>query len=176
MHTFYVNFQRSAWLRALIMIILGGTIVAAPGRVFGMIVSIVAVILLAFGIINLIKGMRARRQGLPDVGVNVGVGLLIAAVLVWGLSGMIISMLPAFAGIGLLLYGGTMISGARSSRQYVNESTVGPTIYGILVVLAGIFLLFHPFGTAMFIFRVLGATLLVMGIMELINWFRYGRH
>jgi uncharacterized membrane protein HdeD (DUF308 family) len=155
------------------MIVLGAAIVAAPNLVFGAIVNILSLIFLVCGVFSLLKNWRMQRQGLVTAGYGPGIALLIGALLVESLSGMVISMLPALAGFALIMYGVAMISGARSNRQYVNESVVWPTIYGVLVLFAGAFLLFHPFGTAMFLFRVLGAVLAVMGVMELINWFKY---
>ncbi len=172
MRSFYAEFQRIAWARALVMILLGGWIIAQPGRVFGLIVNILALVLFVFGISNLISGFRARRSGAGNVGLGIGVGLLIAALLVEGLAGMVVSMFPVIAGIALIIYGASMLMGARQ-QQFVNVTRTWPTIYGVLVLLAGIFLVIHPFGTAMFVFRVLGAIFLMMGVSELVSWIKY---
>lgn len=173
MKSFYAEFQRSAWLRAIIMVVLGVWMVISPRMVFGMSVNIIAAVLLISGIVNLITGAKVRRVGGVNLGTGSGVALIIAAILVELLSGAVISMIPFLIGIGLIVYGISEISGARSSRQYVNVSSTGPVIYGVLVIIAGLVLLVNPFGTMMTLFRILGVILVVMAIVECVNYFRY---
>lgn len=173
MKSFYVEFQRSGWLRAVIMVALGLWIVLQPNHVFGLLVNILAVVLLVMGISNIISGIRVRRAGGGNFGIGSGVALIVAAIFAEALAGTVIAMFPLIMGIVLLVYGISALAGARSSRQYVNVSNTSGIVYGILVVIAGLVLLVNPFGSAMMLFRIFGGILLAMGVMEFINWFKY---
>lgn len=173
MKSFYVEFQRTGWLRAIMMSVLGLWIVLRPHVVFGLLVNILAVVLLVMGISNLISGLRVRRAGGASYGLGSGVALIVAALLVEVLAGAVIAMFPLLFGIGLMIYGITALTGAQRSRQYVNVSNTSGIVYGILVVIAGLILLVNPFGSAMMLFRIFGGILLAMGLMEAVNWFKY---
>lgn len=173
MKSFYVEMQRSGWLRGIIMAALGAWLLLSPRAVFGVIVNVVAGVLLVMGIMSLISGARVRRAGGANIGVGSGVGLIVAAFLVEIFAGVFISMFPFISGILLIIYGISSIGGASASRQYVNVSNASGVIYGVLVIIAGIVLMFNPFGSMMLLLRVFGGMLVVMGVMEFINSFRY---
>ncbi|WP_125571820.1 HdeD family acid-resistance protein [Lacticaseibacillus songhuajiangensis] len=173
MSSFYVEFQKTGWLRGLIMMALGGWILFQPGMVFGLLVNVVAAVLLVMGIMNIISGIRLQRQTGASFGVGSGVGLILAAVLVEAFAKVFLAMFPLFIGIGLLIYGIAAMTGAQHNRQYVNVSSTSGIVYGLLVVIAGLFMMFNPFGSAMLIFRFFGGVILFMGIMEVINWFKF---
>ncbi|WP_155286935.1 HdeD family acid-resistance protein [Lacticaseibacillus zhaodongensis] len=172
MKSFYAEFQRSAWLRAILMFILGVWMAINPRMVFGLSVNIIAAVLLISGIMNLITGAKVRRAGGSNFGTGSGIALIVAALLVEVLSGAVLSMIPFLFGLGLIIYAISEISGARSS-QYVNVSGTGTVIYGVLILVAGLVIMFNPFGTVMTMLRILGVILVVMAVMECVNYFRY---
>ena len=173
MKSFYVEMQRNGWLRGIIMAALGIWLLLSPRTVFGILVNVVAGVLLVMGIISLISGARVRRAGGANVGVGSGVGLIVAAFLVEIFAGVFISMFPFISGLGLIVYGISIVSGANASRQYVNVSNASSVVYGVLVIIAGSVLMFNPFGSMMLLLRVFGGILVTMGVMTFINSFRY---
>lgn len=79
----------------------------------------------------------------------------------------VISLLPVVAGIALILYGLARVVDSRRNQQYVNVSPVPDMLYGILVVVAGIVLLFNPFGSVLLMVRVLGGLFVLMAAADI---------
>jgi len=167
MQSFYEQLQRSAWIRSLLMLGVGAWIVIAPHSVFSVVVWLIAGALILGAITAFANG---RRSG---YGTMSGTGLLIAAVLVLLLSRPVVAALPWILGIMLVVYGINHVVSARRDQQFVNVSPIPAILYGILVIIAGVLLFFHPFGAAILAFRIFGGFLVVMAITELFGWLTY---
>lgn len=155
------------------MLVLGLWILLQPQMVFSLLVNVIAAVLLVMGIMNIVSGIRVQRAGGASFGIGSGVALILGAVLCEAFAGMFVAMFPLIIGIVLLVYGIAAMTGAQRNRQYVNVSSTSGIVYGLLVVIAGLFMLFHPFGSAMMIFRIFGGIILAMGVMELVNWVKF---
>lgn len=162
---------RSAWVRALVLLACGVWFMIAPYSVYHIVKWVLVIGLLAMAIPSLIRGIRDRNAGSGfNPAFGAGLTWLIAALLVWALFRPALSVLPVVFGILLIIYGINRLANSRSA--FVNVSPVPNIIYGVVVVLAGIFLLFNPFGTILLTLQVLGFWFVVMGVMEIVTALR----
>jgi len=175
MQSLFDQLQKAAWIRSLLMLGLGAWIVLAPNSVLSIITWVIAIGLLIAAFNAFGASRDLKRAGYSGIGSMGGVGFLIAAVLVLVLAKPVLSLLPLVLGISLLIYGITRITSANRQQQYVNVSPVPTVIYGILVALAGLVLIFNPFHAVLLMFRIFGGILIVMAVTELFGWFRYNK-
>ncbi|MFD0898230.1 HdeD family acid-resistance protein [Loigolactobacillus binensis] len=165
--------QRYTWLRALVYFIFGGIILLFPHPVFRFGVYAISLYLLISGIFSLINGSRQRN--VYTISSFSGVFKIIAALFVLIFAPGIVSILPIFLGVLLLIYGIFKLVETLNRRQFVNVTPWGGIIYSIVIILAGGFLLFNPFRSVLFGFQIFGAFLIVMSIGEIVTWWQTRR-
>ncbi|MFD1432622.1 DUF308 domain-containing protein [Lacticaseibacillus yichunensis] len=166
------HLKQWAWLRTLLMALCGVWFVLAPGTVYSTVKWLIIVVLIVMAVPDLATGLRDRRSGMGDAGFVRGVSLLIAALLVWVLLRPILSMMPLLIGIALIAYGLDRVTSAKRNQRYVNVSPLPQILYGILVLLVGIVLVFNPFRSVLLMLQVIGVVLIVMSVLELITVLR----
>ncbi|WP_461225150.1 DUF308 domain-containing protein [Lacticaseibacillus suihuaensis] len=173
MQNVITNLRRTTALRAVVFIALGVWLVLAPAAAFAVVKYLITLGLLAMAGAAAIGALRRRSRG-EATGLAWGraAGYAIAALLVLVLLQTAVSLLPALVGLMLVLYGVQRIAGAKQRQQYVNTATWPSIVYGIIVVAAGVFLLFNPFHTILLMLRVLGITLIVMAVAECVTAWR----
>lgn len=155
---------------AIVMLVLGVVVAAWPKLVFNSSVAVIALLLLVLGVYQLVMALRHRGGSLYG-----GIILIVLSLLAEGLATIIISMLPFFLGVLMVLFGINKIRSATTDREYVNVPAWPSVVYGVLTIIAGVLLLLNPFGTAMVAFRIFGGYLVVMAILECVDWFRLRR-
>ncbi|MFT3862444.1 HdeD family acid-resistance protein [Micropruina sp.] len=158
-----------------ISLIVGIVILVWPGKSAMVVAGIIAVWLLLAGIVNLAIGVFSRQVGTrPRIGYLVlGALLLIAAVFTFGNLG------TAAASLGVLL-------GIIVGISWVIEGLVGLTMLGdtaskvwtllfsLLSIVAGIVVLFSPLWGATVLWLLLGFSLVILGIAQIVRGLRFG--
>ncbi|WP_416353613.1 DUF308 domain-containing protein [Agrilactobacillus fermenti] len=170
MNKFFDSMRHVTWLKSIAYIILGLFSLFEPKSALNIFINVAALFVAVFGIINLINGLRHRAQvsGM-NTQLTVGILQLLAAGLILILTKPILSALPFMLGIGLGIAGVTQIGNALSSKQYVNVVRWPWLLYGALILIIGLILLFNPFNTVLLTLRIFGAALVVMAIMEIVR-------
>lgn len=165
--------QRYAWLRALIYLVFGISIFLFPRAIFQFSVYLISFYLLISGGLNLITAFRLRRQS-PFYTSDLSSGFfkIVAALFVLLFARGIVSILPLFLGMLLLVYGVFKFIQTHNHRQFVNVVPWSGFIYSILIIIAGLLLLFNPFRSVLLGFQVFGVVLILMSIGEIIDWWQ----
>lgn len=165
--------QRYTWLRALVYFIFGLIITLYPHPVFRFGVYAISLYLLISGIISITSSRHARQQtNFYSLAFFSGAFKIIAALFILIFARGIVSILPIFLGIILLMYGIFKFGQAWNQRQVVNVKPWGALIYSVLVILAGAFLLFNPFKSVLLGFQIFGVILIIMSIGEIVTWWQ----
>ncbi|WP_461214260.1 HdeD family acid-resistance protein [Lacticaseibacillus sp. GG6-2] len=159
---------KSPVIRALALVIAGLWFLLIPGSVYTVIKWVLVAVLLASAVPALIQGLRARRAtGNGGWALSRGIFLTVAALLVAAFLQPMLSMLPALLGIVVVFFGINKITTAKSDQRFVNVSPLPQILYGVVVIIAGAILVFNPFHAVLLLFRVTGAMMLVMAVMEI---------
>lgn len=158
---------KSPLIRALALVVVGLWFLLLPGSVYTVIKWVLVAVLLVNAVPALIEGLRVRQAtGNGGWPLARGIGLAALALLVAAFLQPMLSMLPALLGIVVIAFGVNKIVTAKADRRFVNVSPLPQIAYGIVMLLAGAILVFNPFHAVMLLFRVTGAMLLVMAVME----------
>ncbi|MGK0604784.1 HdeD family acid-resistance protein [Enterococcus gilvus] len=175
MLNFIDSIKKDGYLRSAFFLILGIAILISPRSVFRGIVYIIFFYLLIFGIMQIIRGVKAKKYT-GNVGFETTSGItriIIAFVILWFSKG-IISILPMFLGFIILIFAiGQFLQSWSAKRN--GFPVMAQVIYSALMIVAGFFLLFNPFSSLMFLFQIFGFLLITMAISEFINTRRFSR-
>jgi len=83
----------------------------------------------------------------------------------------IVSIIPIFFGILFIIYGLIKLI-QKPDRRIVNKPSLPRKLFYLLILLAGILLIFNPFKTVLLVAQIAGAVIILMGIEEGISFFR----
>ncbi len=170
-----VNGIRAALgMSGLVSVIVGVLILAWPAKTAMVVAGIIAVYALIAGVVNIAVGIFSRKLGTwPRIGyLALGVVFLIAAVL------SLTNLGTAAAALGFLL-------GVVVGVSWIVEGVVGLTmigdapskvwtiVYAVITIVAGIVLLTSPVWGAALLFLLLGVSLVVLGLVQIVRAFRF---
>lgn len=176
MLTKMTNILHSPIARFVALLAAGAWFLLLPGTVYTVIKWVVVAALLAGAIPALIEGLSARRAtGNGGWAWTRGLFLAGAALVAAVFLKPMLSMLPALIGILVILFGITKITSAKADQRYINVSPLPQIVYGVCVIIAGAVLLFNPFHAVLLLFRVTGAMMIFMAVMEVVEALRRKR-
>lgn len=161
--------NKSSLFSAFLGIIIGTILLFLPQLTGLIAVRLIAIILLAFAINYLFKYYQAKKNNYNGYGYLIsGIIALGFGLYIWIFPQYIISFIPFIVGIILLING---IVAIPLAIDLVKEGNMWITalLTSGLPLLAGIFLMFNPYGVANFAIRILGLILLVNGITNLVT-------
>ncbi|WP_040471186.1 HdeD family acid-resistance protein [Lentilactobacillus kisonensis] len=175
MYSFISRIRNYIWLKSIAYIIFGLLFLFEPHETLNLFINILAIFFAVFGIINLLSGWRQRsRDDVTSYSLTMGVSQLIIALIIWVFAKPLLAFLPFIVGLTLVIMGiSKTVDGMQQHRQYVNVSPFPNNLYGILLALVGILLMFNPFSTVLVVLQFFGATLVVMSIMDIVMAWRW---
>lgn len=167
---------RNVVFRALISIALGVVLVLAPSKALESFVMFIGFLFLFSGILSSV--VAYRRQQLEErpgsmLSMN-GLGSIILGVL-------LISVPLFFTTILMFLLGGILVLAAIAqlatlsmARQFGHVPPVN-YLYPVLILLAGMIVIFRPWGSAAYVVVILGYTAIFYGITDLIRHYQINK-
>lgn len=171
MDNFFKTFRENLLLSGIGYSILGVLILIKPEPFFNIIVYIFAAFFGVMGIINLINNQRAKKRGYSSSQLTTGILLLVAALLILIFAKGIVSIIPFFLGLFILISGITQLMQELQLKKD-GVARTGWFIFSILMIIAGALLLFNPFRSVLLVFQIFGGLLVVLGVSRLIDFFR----
>lgn len=162
-------------IRIIFAILLGMMLILWPGYAIFYLVITIGILFIIPGLISLISYFTYSRAKRPDTPfLLAGVGSLLFGIVLVSAPHFFVNVLMYLLGIILLLGGIEQIVTLVRAKKW---TTVPVAFYVVpsLILIAGILVLFNPFGTAEILFILIGATCLVYGVAEFINWFKFSR-
>ncbi|MGD9559418.1 MAG: HdeD family acid-resistance protein [Oscillospiraceae bacterium] len=166
MRTLFDVLSRHALVRAVLDILLGLAMLIFPQPVIQAIVYLLAAYAAVVGIIGIVQYIRNRQQGVYEL--VVGILLVILAALMVAFTRPLVSVLPFFIGALLVIAGAFQAGQAIQARRVWGRVNVLQLVLGVLVIAGGVVGIVNPFASLVFLFRVFGGVILVMGVNELL--------
>ncbi len=156
--------------KSVLAIVLGLILVVWPYMAVTSAVVIIGIMLLIYGIVAFV--LRSKRRSETEAARGISTDAIISLII-----GLLLIIFPGFfAGILMIVLGiiliiigiGQLTSLSRSKK---NGYTVSGSRYiiPVLLLLAGIVMLFNPFGTARAVFIFFGIAMLVYGVFSLLG-------
>lgn len=161
-------------LSGLIALILGLFILILPQTSFNVVTFLFVAYAIVAGIIYLSIGLFSGNNGVwARVGyILLGVALVVAGIIAWAnlsaTSTWFQFFIAIFLGVLWIVEGIVTFASLKSST-----STVLAIVYGIVSVLAGLLLIFSPFLLSAVIWIIIGISLVVFGVLQIIRGFTF---
>jgi len=150
--------------------ILGLILLIAPGTAVSFVFNGIGLICVAIGIFNLIRYFRLdTKTSLQSNALSTGIIWIIGGIAVMALKGTLMSILPIFFGVIILIGGVSKLQGALSLRRMNAGRWYLELIFAAVSILFGVLILLNPFSTALLLMRAIGLALLIEGAGSLIS-------
>lgn len=167
------NFKGAVY-RSILAIILGIVLVVWPGTALRYIIMLIGVLFLITGLIAFIMSNRKREDHRKSLIPFSGIGSMAL--------GLLLLCLPStFATIFMFILGFILVIGAvgqfvtlAAARQFGYVSPVS-YLFPVLILIAGIVVLFDPFKSAESVFILFGITAIFYGVTDLLNQYSIRR-
>lgn len=168
MFTFGYSNKFNGPFRALVAIAVGVVMIIFNEQAMNIVVKIIAALLFASGIVSLAVGLKKKNDSTSKLmNFNAVVDIVIAGLL-FMFNGFVANLIIYLIGFVLLGFGLFQIF-ALISASRVTKLGIWPFVMPLLVVGAGVLLLFNPEFIASSISLIAGIALLVYGVSELVS-------
>ncbi len=155
---------------SIIFILIGSFLLARPEDAIHLVSYALGIILIVWGVISVITFFTDKEsQNYLDFGFIVGVFVLIFGIIILVKPDTIASIIPLLLGIWMLINGVTKLSYSLTLNN--NKSALSSIIISLIIVLLGILLIINPFQGAKKIVQILGISILVYSLLDLIECF-----
>lgn len=167
---------RNAVYRALISVVVGVILVIWPDVALKSLVMFIGFLFLVSGIMSLIVSYR-RQQAAERPGSMIsldGIGSIILGVLLISIPLFFTTILMFLLGCILILAAIAQLATLSMARQlgYVSPMNY---FYPVLILLAGLIVIFKPWGSAAYVVIILGATAIFYGITDLLSQYQLNK-
>lgn len=156
-------------LNSLLLLLLGVLVLWKPSLIFNGIIYLVAAYFALMGILNLYTVLREKPNSASSYAS--GILLLLVALAIIVLAKPILSLIPFFLGVLVVL------AGIRQLRQELalqqeKQGRLTWLIFSLILIIAGVILVFNPFRSILLLFQFFGGILVVYGVSQLLFTFR----
>lgn len=167
-----------ALLSPLCALVIGILLLAWPDMAINYLVITVGVLFLLPGLVGIfsyLASCRKRREaGVRVMFPVVALGSTLLGIWLVLMPAFFVTILMYVLGVLLLLGGLSQLSGLVAARSYVRVP-LGMYLFPVLVLAAGLVVLFNPFEAAMVPFMVLGVSFIVYALSDILRLVRYRR-
>ncbi len=159
---------------SLIFIATGIFLLMRPETAINIVCYVIGVILLLWGVISIIQFFSNKNsKDYLSISFIFGSFVFIFGIIVLIKPNIIASIIPLLLGIWMLINGVTKLSYSLTLNN--NKSALSSIIISLIIVLLGILLIINPFQGAKKIVQILGISILVYSILDLIECFSIKR-
>lgn len=165
---------KGAIYRAILAIILGLVLVIWPGTALRYIIMLIGVLFLMTGLIAFIVSNRNREDHRKSLIPFSGIGSMALGVLLLCLPSTFATIFMFVLGFILVVAAVGQFVTLSAARQFGYISPVS-YIFPVLILIAGIIVLFDPFKSAESVFILFGVTSIFYGVTDLLNQYSIKR-
>ena len=167
---------RNAVYRALISILIGIVLIIWPHVALKTIVIVIGALFLLTGMMAFIMSYRQqqaaqRSDGLLSLN---GIGSIILGILLVSIPLFFTTVLMIILGCILILAAIAQLATLAAARQFGSIAAIH-YFYPIIILLAGLIVIFKPWGSAEYVVIILGATAIFYGLTDLISQYRINK-
>ena len=151
-------------------VILGLVLLIAPGVAVSLVFNGVGAICIAIGAFNLIRYFALEvKASILSNALAAGILLIIGGLAIILFKDGLMSIIPVFFGVAILIAGVGKLQGALNLRRMNAGRWYVELIFAAISTIFGALILLNPFSTALLLMRVIGGALLIEGISSLIS-------
>lgn len=158
----------------LAAILLGLVLLILPSLAADVVICGIGAICIIIGLINVVRYFCLDpRAAIVSMTLAVGLIWIGGGILIICLKNFLISILPIFFGVIILLGGIAKIQFTLSFKRMNAARWYLELIGAVVSIVLGALILLNPFSTALLLMRIIGASLLVEGIQDMISCYRF---
>lgn len=163
------QFQRYTFIRALVYFITGLIAWFYPAEFTKGVIWIVAGYVGILGLLSVFSALKEKkRSGIIGIEVYFGVILIIAALAILVLTKPLLTLTTIIIGL-LIVFNGSMRIFQAISLKSMNQAFLPWILYGIILIVVGLFLMFNATTSIM---TIIAGILIFMGVSEMIGYFQ----
>ncbi|MBM7709220.1 DUF308 domain-containing protein [Enterococcus lemanii] len=163
------QFQRYTFIRALVYFITGLIAWFYPAEFTKGVIWIVAGYVGILGLLSVFSALKEKkRSGIIGIEVYFGVILIIAALAILVLTKPLLTLTTIIIGL-LIVFNGSMRIFQALSLKSMNQAFLPWILYGIILIVVGLFLMFNATTSIM---TIIAGILIFMGVSEMIGYFQ----
>lgn len=174
---FFGKSLRLSWSEIIIglaAIVLGLILLILPGVAASVVLCGIGAVGIVIGIVHIVRYlMLDARQAVASNDMALGLVWLVAGILVIVLKDFLISLLPVFFGLAVLLGGIAKIQFTLSFKRMNATRWYLELIGAVISIVLGTLILCNPFSTALLLMRIIGVALLIEGVQDLISIYTF---
>ena len=164
------------WVAAIAVLLFGLALLIWPGITTGLILNICGVALMICGVFNIVRYFVKKDSYLAyNWSLALGLILLGGGLCLVVFKGVLLSIVPLLFGIALLIGGIAKVQAAFNMRRAGFRSWYLTLIAAAISCVLGALIILHPFGTGLVLIRVIGASIAVEAVQDLISMRTYNR-
>lgn len=174
----YMKSLNYALVSSLCALVIGVLLVAWPDMAVNYLVITVGVLFLIPGLVGVFSYFssvqKRRREGVRVMFPVVALGSALFGIWLVLMPAFFVTIFMYVLGVLLLLGGLSQLSEFVAARSYVRVPA-GMYVFPVLVMAAGLVVLFNPFEAAMLPFMVLGVSFIVYSLIDIVRLVRFRR-
>lgn len=169
MENFMAKFLRSSFFGSIVLALLGALLFFEAELAMDIISYVVGGILVATGVIALLKYLIAKSKGTKnELDIVYGICIIILGVVVITNPKGLASIIPFVIGIIMIISSSAKIYYGFELRRSGNVLWKETVIISLITLLCGVFLVFNPITVEKIIFRVVGALIFFYAILSIV--------
>ncbi|MCI7327764.1 HdeD family acid-resistance protein [Hornefia butyriciproducens] len=164
-------YNKSSYIVSAIYILLGLTLIVKPDIVGNTLCYLLALAVGAMGIIYILSYMMTTVESRVVENTNGlagGIVMIILAIFIIAKKELVISLVPFLFGLLITVKGVLGIQHAINMKRFNVKNFKGSLFGAIAIMLFGLILMMFPFHTVKLFFVIIGAGLLVSGILDIL--------
>ena len=162
------SMNRTSIVFSILFMLLGLFLIIKPEDAIHMVSYALGIILLIWGLVSMIKFFSNKEsQNYLEFSFIVGVFVFIFGVIILIKPNTIANIIPLLLGIWMLINGVTKLSYSLTINR--NNPALGSIIVSGLIIVCGILLIFNPFSGAKALTQIIGGTLILYSLLDLIE-------
>lgn len=166
-------FRSLSVIAGVVALVMGIIVLAWPSKSFSIVAAIIAIYAIIAGAVYVGMGFASQNKtGWGKAGnVILGILYIIAGIIMF--SNLQAASAVVSTVIGLTIGFVWIFEGVIALTNVGQSTSKGWTVfYGIVSIIAGVFLVFTPFMAGFALWVLLGIVLIVLGVTQIIRWFR----
>lgn len=155
--------------RSIIFILFGIILLLAPLAIRNIIFYLFSAYLAYFALLNFYSAYQTKKitGGILGIEFIIGGILLLLAIINISFISAISRFIPIILGVLLIINALIKLSFSGAIKEVNPKYRLSMMIYSGIIILAGLTLIFNPFGTETTILRIFGTSLIIIGVIDL---------
>ncbi len=174
MKSVFEKIAKYALISGILNILFGGLVLVMPALMMQSVVYILATYAIIMGIVRIVAHFRDRQQGNISFSFVSGSLYSITGIVMLIFTKAILSILPVFLGIFLIL-GGVIRLAEVFGATAGGWQRITLILMAVMLMIGGFIIVANPFTSALFLFQVFGILVIVQGTGEVLSFFSFKR-